>query len=377
MEVAIVGGGIGGLTTAIGLHKIGIKAHIYEQAPYFKPLGTGIGIGSNAMLALNELGVAHDILKSGMPLHDQQFLNANGKVMNTIDFRLLKNKFGEENIAIERSDLHQALFDAINPEYIHFNKKMTHFNQTKTDVTIHFNDQTSVKADYVIAADGIHSIFRQTLLPNSTPRYAGYTCWRGIAKIQNDVESHISSEAWSKDGRFGWAPLYNGYAYWFACINISKNDEYFKSLDQAAVAKQFSHYPKLVNRLINDTPDEYFLHHDIYDIKPLSTFVYQRVVLLGDAAHATSPNMGQGAGQAIEDAYWLTNAFVQSKTMEQAFNTYNKKRVNKTRKVIHRSRQIGKAAQWDNPFLIYLRNTVLPLIPEDVLFSRLQFLFKD
>ncbi|HLQ83554.1 MAG TPA: FAD-dependent monooxygenase [Pseudogracilibacillus sp.] len=376
MEVAIVGGGIGGLTTAIGLHKIGIKAHIYEQAPYFKPLGTGIGIGSNAMLALNELGVAHDILKSGMPLHDQQFLNANGKVMNTIDFRLLKNKFGEENIAIERSDLHQALFDAINPEYIHFNKKMTHFNQTKTDVTIHFNDQTSVKADYVIAADGIHSIFRQTLLPNSTPRYAGYTCWRGIAKIQNDVESHISSEAWSKDGRFGWAPLYNGYAYWFACINISKNDEYFKSLDQAAVAKQFSHYPKLVNRLINDTPDEYFLHHDIYDIKPLNNFIFNRICLLGDAAHATTPNMGQGAGQSIEDAYELMIALQETASIKEAFKQYNKKRVDKTRKVINLSRQIGWAAQWDNQFLITFRDSLFPLIPNTLLFKRLTFLFK-
>src|SRR5699024_4401413 len=118
--------------------------------------------------------------------------------------------------------------------------------------------------------------------------------------------------------------------------------------------KLFQHCPAPVGRLILDVQANSFLDHDIYDIKPLSTFVYQRVVLLVDSAHATRPNMGQGAVQAIEDAYWLTNAFVQSKTMEQAFNTYNKKRVNKTRKVIHRSRQIGKAAQWDNPFLIYL-----------------------
>src|SRR5699024_8328360 len=150
-------------------------------------------------------------------------------------------------------------------------------------------------------------------------------------------------------------------------------DEYLASLEPSGVAKLFQHFPAPVGRLIRDVQHNSFLHHDIYDIKPLSTFVYQRIVLLGDAAHATSPNMGQGAGQAIEDAYWLTNALVQSKTMEQAFNTYNKKRVNTTRKVIQRSRQIGKAAQWDNPFLIYLRDTVLPLIPEDVLFSRLQF----
>src|SRR5699024_7254408 len=172
-------------------------------------------------------------------------------------------------------------------------------------------------------------------------------------------------------------PLQNNEVYWFACVNAPELDEYLASLEPSGLAKLFQHFPAPVGRLIRDVQPNSFLHHDIYDIKHLSTFVYQHVDLLSDDDHETSHKMVQGAGQAIEDAYWLTNAFVQSKTMEQAFNTYNKKRVNKTRKVIHRSRQIGKAAQWDNPFLIYLRNTVLPLIPEDVLFSRLQFLFKD
>src|SRR5699024_10921807 len=183
-------------------------AHIYEQASTFKPLGTGIGIGSNAMLALNELGVAKDILKSGMPLHEQRFLDGNSNLMNTIDFTLLKEKFGEENIAIERSDLHHALFAAVDPAYFHFGKKVNSFNQTDEEVLINFKDDTSITADYVIAADGIHSIFRQTLVPDSKPRYAGYTCWRWIAKNKDDVDSHVSSEAWSKTGRFGWAPLY-------------------------------------------------------------------------------------------------------------------------------------------------------------------------
>lgn len=376
MEIVIVGGGIGGLATAIGLHKIGIKAHIYEQASTFKPLGTGIGIGSNAMLALNELGVAKDVLKTGMPLHEQQFLNGDSKVMNTIDFTLLKDKFGEENIAIERADLHHALFDAIDPKYFHFNKKVESFNQAKKDVTIYFADQTSITADYVIAADGIHSVFRQALIPESTPRYAGYTCWRGIAKIKDDVEPHVSSEAWSEYGRFGWAPLYNGYAYWFACINAPKNDEYYQSLDQSGVANQFSHFSPVVKRLIKETSNEDFLHHDIYDIKPLNNFIYNKICLLGDAAHATTPNMGQGAGQSIEDAYELMIALKNTSLIKDAFLTYNNKRVKKTKKVINLSRQIGWSAQWDHPLLILFRDRTFPLIPKSLLFKRLTFLFK-
>lgn len=377
MNIAIIGGGLGGLATAVGLHKIGIDAHVYEQTSSFKPLGAGIGIGSNVMLALKKLGVKEDILKSGMTLNEQRFLNGNFKVMNSIDFTLLKKRFGEENIAIERANLHKAILKTVNPAYIHFNKKVESFKQTSQNVILTFTDGTKKIVDYVIAADGINSIFRQCLVPNSTPRYAGYTCWRGITKNQNDVLLNLSSEAWSKQGRFGWAPLYNGDVYWFACVNAKENDSYYRSLEKSDLAKQFAHFSPTVKRLINDTYDACFLHHDIYDIKPLSTFIYDRICLLGDAAHATTPNMGQGAGQSIEDAYVLMNALKNTHTIADAFKQYDKKRVNKTKKVIKISRKIGWAAQWHNPLLINFRNTIFPLIPKSFLFSRLTFLFNQ
>lgn len=376
MKVAIIGGGIGGLAAAIGLHKIGLKAHVYEQARSLKPLGAGIGIGSNVMLALKKLGVSDDILKAGMTLKEQRFLNGNFKVMNTIDFSLLKKRFGEENITIQRADLHHALFAAIDPSYVYFGKKVDHFIQTDQKVTISFTDGTKENFDYVIAADGIHSIFRQTLLPSSTPRYAGYTCWRGISKNKNDVFPHISSEAWSRRGRFGWAPLHNGDVYWFACVNTKEGNPFYKKLNKSGVAEQFAYFSPIVKRLINETYDDYFLHHDIYDIKPLKTYIYDRICLLGDAAHATTPNMGQGAGQSIEDAYELMQALTNTPTVEAAFRQYDQRRLKKTRKVIKLSRQIGWAAQWDHPILVGFRNTVFPLIPKSLLFYRLTFLFK-
>lgn len=376
MNIAIIGGGIGGLAAAVGLHKIGIKAHVYEQAQSFKPLGAGIGIGSNVMLALNKLGVSEDILKYGMTLNEQRFLNGDFKVMNSIDFTLLKKRFGEENITIERADLHESLFNTIDPAYFHFNKKVERFEKTNQKITLRFTDGTEESMDYIIAADGIHSLFRQTLIPNRTPRYAGYTCWRGITKNQVDVPLHLSSEAWSKQGRFGWAPLYNGDVYWFACVNAKENDPHYHSLDKAEVAKRFAHLSPTVERMIKETEDDYFLHHDIYDIKPLPTFIYDRICLLGDAAHATTPNMGQGAGQSIEDAYELMNALKNMPTVADAFRQYDEKRVKKTKKVIQLSRQIGRAAQWDNPFLVGFRDTFFPLIPKSLLFWRLTFLFK-
>lgn len=377
MNIAIIGGGIGGLATAVGLQKLGINAHVYERTGSFKPLGAGIGIGSNVMLALQKLGVAGDILKSAMPLTEQRFLNGKFQVMNAIDFTMLKKRFGEENITIERADLHNALFSAVDPDTFHFNKRVESFSQSNDQVELSFADGTKETFDYVIAADGIHSIFRQTLVPNSTPRYAGYTCWRGITKNNDDVTPHVSSEAWSKKGRFGWAPLHNGDVYWFACINSEANNPVYEEFSKEDVADYFSFYSPVVERIIRETSDDYFLHHDIYDIKPLDTFVYNRICLLGDAAHATTPNMGQGAGQSIEDAYELMEAIDNTSTMKDACIQYDNIRVQKTKKVIQLSRQIGWAAQWDNSLLVGFRNRIFPLVPKSLLFWRLTFLFEN
>lgn len=375
MNIAIVGGGIGGLATAVGLQKIGIKFNVYERAESFKPLGAGIGIGSNVMSALRQLNVSDSILKVGMPLYEQRFLNEQFKIMNTIDFSLLKHKFGEETVTVERANLHESLYSKIDQSHIHFNKQVTTFKQSNKHVTLYFTDGTSAVADYVIAADGLNSVFRQSLLPSSKPRYAGYTCWRGITKNNEDILDHVSSEAWSKKGRFGWAPLYDDSVYWFACLNTRENDEYYRSLTKEGVAHQFNHYPNIVTKLIKETEDDYFLHHDIYDIKPLHNYVYNRICLLGDAAHATTPNMGQGAGQSIEDAFELMNAIKNTSLIKDAFILYNEKRIKKTKKVVNISRQIGAAAQCDNPLFVYFRDNVFPYIPSSLLFWRLTFLF--
>lgn len=375
MNIAIIGGGIGGFSTAIGLQKTGLNVHIYEQAKSFTPLGAGIGVGSNVMYALQHLGVGKKIIQSGMPLKEQRFFNGELNLMNKIDFSLLKKRYGEETITIERSNLHHALHTAIDPSNISFNMEVISFKQTNEKVTLYFANGQKKSYDYVIAADGIHSLFRQSLIPKSRPRYAGYTCWRGITKNNGDVEPHISSEAWSKNGRFGWAPLADGNVYWFACLNAPKNDQYYRSLDKSGISHQFQHFGPAIERLIRETKDQFLLHHDIYDIKPLRTFVYDRICLLGDAAHATTPNMGQGAGQAIEDAFTLTNTIKNISSIKNAFAQYNELRIKKANKVIKLSRQIGQIAQWDHSFLVQMRDTLFPYVPRSFLFWRLTFLF--
>ncbi len=375
VNIAIVGGGIGGLCAAVTLQKQGHEVHVFESAPVFHPIGAGIGIGSNAMQALMEIGVGEEIFRNGYILNTQVFQDMHGKVLNTIDFSVLKKMFGQENITIHRANLHRTFLENLKPNTIEYNKRCIRVEQNEHKVTAFFEDGTVFEAELLIAADGINSPIRQQLVPESKPRYAGYTCWRGITENNGRVKEFTSTELWSTKGRFGMAPMKDGFIYWFACINTSPKNPDFQYLKPKEVSFLFEHFPRVASDIIASTPEEKLLHHDISDIKPLRNFVFDRVVLLGDAAHATTPNMGQGAGQAIEDAIVLGNGFKQFEDIRSVLDFYNEKRVARTGKVIRLSRQIGAIAQISFSPIAAARDWIFPLLPSKSLLWRLKFLF--
>ncbi|MDN7240741.1 FAD-dependent monooxygenase [Planococcus sp. N028] len=375
MKIAIIGGGIGGLCTAVTLQKQGIPVQVYDSAPSFRPVGAGIGIGSNAMQALMDIGIGNDVFANGYELHSLVLQNEKGKPLKVASFSDFSKRSGQKNITIHRGDLHRTLIDALAPGTVQYGKKCVFVEQDTEKVTAFFEEGTPISADFLIAADGIHSPIRQKLLPESKPRYAGYTCWRGITDNNGRVEEYTSSELWSTKGRFGIAPMKGGRIYWFACINSTARNPLYQNLSPANIAQLFDHFPKYVPDIIANTPLEHILHHDILDIKPLRRFVYGKIVLLGDAAHATTPNMGQGAGQAIEDAIVLGNGFKRFKDPQKALKFYEDKRVARTAKVIRLSRQIGAAAQIRSRPLAAARDFLFPFVPSKLLQQRLKFLY--
>ncbi|WP_186321420.1 FAD-dependent monooxygenase [Bacillus sp. FJAT-22090] len=375
MDIAIIGGGIGGLCAAVALQKQGFSVKVYESSSTFQPVGAGIGIGSNAMQALMKIGVGEKIFQEGHILQAQVFQNAQGKTLNTIDFSILKERFGQENITIHRADLHRTFLEALKPNTVSYNKRCMNVEQLGEKVTAYFDDGMVVNADLLIAADGIHSSIRKKLVTNSLPRYSGYTCWRGITENNGRVDQFTSTEIWSTAGRFGMAPMKNGQVYWFACINAREQDPFYQKLERKEIANLFNDFPEIVTQIIRDTPTKLILHHDILDIQPLKQFSFGRIILLGDAAHATTPNMGQGAGQAIEDAIVLGNGFHQFEDLPKVLAFYEEKRVARTAKVINLSRQIGLTAQLRSKALASTRDFLFPFIPSKLLLWRLKFLF--
>ncbi|XZF14741.1 FAD-dependent monooxygenase [Chitinophagaceae bacterium MMS25-I14] len=359
---AIIGGGIAGLTTAIALNKFGINPVIFEAAPEIKPVGAGLLLASNAIKAFRKLGIAEEVMNEGWKLPGFCVYDGNGNVISETKTLFNKEK-DPDNFTIHRAALHKVLLSKIDLQYVFVNKKVASIQQGKENVTIHFTDESTYKTDYLVAADGINSVVRNTLLPGVKPRYAGYTCWRAV--IDNPgLQLDCTSETWDVKGRFGVAPSKNNKVYWFACINAPALSEKMKAFTIEDLQEHFKNFHGVVTALLGNTKTADLIWADIQDLKPLNRYAYGNVLLIGDAAHATTPNMGQGACQAIEDAVVLADELCKTSDVLEAFRSFEKRCLSRTHYIIKTSRAIGRIAQTESKLLAGLRNRIFGLLPQ-------------
>ncbi len=370
VRITIIGGGIAGLTCAIALKQAGFQPEIVEAAPNISAVGAGLVLAANAMKALKHISIEEDVVNKGRLLPAFSIYDSGGKVIMRTDSISLSQKYGVDNFAIHRADLHSLLLSKTNDLIVNTNRQAVDFIQKPDSVIIHFKDGTQLETDFLIVADGIHSAIRQKLIPNSLPRYAGYTCWRAVIESSN-LKITETSETWGTEGRFGIVPLKENKIYWFACINAPEKDEKMKKFTISDLRIHFKHFHPTIPDVLWETPNEALIHNDILDIKPLSQFAHGRIVLIGDAAHATTPNLGQGACQAIEDAVILGEMMKKNADIRTAFLQFEQKRLGRTRYIVNTSRRLGELAQTSNSFAASLRNFFFRLIPESV--SRQQF----
>jgi 2-polyprenyl-6-methoxyphenol hydroxylase-like FAD-dependent oxidoreductase len=373
---AIVGGGIGGLTLAIALQRKGYQVTVYENAQELKPLGAGLVLAANAVKALMEIGISDEVLQAGKILQSFQVKDIDGNILTESNAEHLSRKFGVvNNFTIHRGDLHRVLQNLLQPGTVQLGKGCVSFQKHNDHVSLTFHDGTSATANYAIACDGIHSSIRKALLPDSYPRYAGYTCYRGIIEhIPPHLNIEASSETWGPGKRFGIVPLSDNRLYWFACINAKAGDPTMQQLKSKELLDQFKDFHSPVGEILALTPNDKIIWNDIIDIKPLKKFAFGNIALMGDAAHATTPNMGQGACMAIEDAAVLANCIEHYPSVEEAFTQFEKKRIPRTSTIVNTSWRIGQMAQLENRVLIAIRNFALKRTPQSFTEKQVRFL---
>jgi 2-polyprenyl-6-methoxyphenol hydroxylase-like FAD-dependent oxidoreductase len=368
----IVGAGIGGLTAACALRRIGWQVTVHEQAPAIAPVGAGVGIAPNAVKALDHLGLGAALRDHGRLQDGLEIRLRHGTRIAHLPGSDIERRYGAPFHALHRATLHRLLMAGLDPAALHLGhraERVVHGRGGATVVMRTPQGTTSRTADLVVVADGVGSPLRAALLPDYPgPAYAGYTVWRGLVPPERAERlgvAPILSETWGRGARFGVAVIDGGQIYWFACESVPEHATPAHGL--GALAARFAGWHPPIAELLAATPEHTLLRHDVYYLRDrLPGFTHGRVVLLGDAAHAVTPDIGQGACLAIEDAVTLAAA-IEEAGVEAGLRAYDTLRRPRTEQMARASGRLGRILQTRNPAAALLRDSLASAMPTSLL----------
>lgn len=355
MRVAVIGAGIGGLTVAAGLCADGHEVVVYERRDEPGAVGAGLTLFGNAFGALDAIGLGETVRQVSSDAIAR--MRAGQRVPSGDWLVSMPSAMVPTLRSLHRAKLHRALAEALPGGSLRLGQSATLAADGEPVVTV---DGAEERFDLVIAADGLRSVARARLGLDRGVRYAGYTAWRGVTAAGVDVGGE-AGETWGRGSIFGIVPLPDERVYCFATESTAAGQSAEDERD--AVRDRFGSWHAPILACIDATPPGAVLRHDIYDLARIpASFVQGRTVLLGDAAHGMTPNLGQGAGQAIEDAATLI-LLLRSGDPDAALSSYDALRRKRTRAIWRQSRLMGKVAQASHPIGAGIRDALLRATP--------------
>ena len=353
-DIAIIGGGIAGLTLAVSLRNTRFKCHIFEKNEEFKEIGAAISVFPNALRVLQQYGLMNELIEVGGTITKIFMKTDKGEILAQTEPR-----YQLPALCMHRADLHAILLKHADATFYTGHELSSFQNTPEGKVSVSFKNGVFKIFDAVVGADGINSVVRQSIIGDGKPVFRGYNIWRGIA--ESDFDIGYASESYGKGKRVGIVPIRDGQYGWWATAN-----EKFMVSDEPEGTRQkllrlFGdwHYP--IQDLI--LKSGHIIKNSLSDRIPVRGWSKGNCTLLGDAAHPTTPNLGQGGCLAIEGAYILGEMIKKYGITESIFERYESLHYHRAKNIVEDSLQLGKVGQLENSLAVYIRNLILGSTP--------------
>lgn len=343
MNITIIGAGMAGLTTGIALKKFGHQVSIYEQAEQILPVGAAISLWSNGVKCLNYLGLTDQVAQLGGQMDNLAYVDGlTGDVMTQFSLDPLIEEVGQRPYPVSRAELQNMLMDEFGHADIHLGKKMVALNDDGQQVTVSFADGSEIQTDLLVGADGTHSMTRAYVLGENVPRrYAGYVNWNGLVEVSEDLAPADQWTTFVGEGkRASLMPVANNRFYFFFDVPLPVGLENERSQYKTLLKEYFKDWCPQVQKLIEAIDEQRTNRVEIHDIEPFADFYKGNVVIVGDAAHSTTPDIGQGGCQAMEDAIYLARALqINTLGLQDSLRRYQNKRNERANELVLRARK--------------------------------------
>jgi 2-polyprenyl-6-methoxyphenol hydroxylase-like FAD-dependent oxidoreductase len=356
MRAIVIGSGIGGLSCAIGLRKIGWDVALYERAPELREVGAGIMIWANGMRAFDALGVGESIRAITQPGVRITLAVRNGRRLQlAAEAGRFEKALGYSPFVgfIHRAELVGTLASHLPSGMARYGHECTGVELRERRVAVRFANGHADEADLLVGADGIRSAVRAALFGAPVLRYAGYTCWRGVCPRPAAIRPGDVLLWTGRGAQVGINTLTRDRVYWFATKNAPADG---RSEDECAAALHlFRDWAEPLPELIA-TSGKQVIRADIIDRPPSRPWAKGRAVVVGDAAHPTTPNFGQGGGMAIEDAVVLARCLAAGPDPEAALLAFEAERYPRTSAVTNEAWRFGRMLQWESRTSVWFRD---------------------
>lgn len=365
MKVIVIGGGIGGLSAAIALRAAGAEVSVFERRDDARKINAGAGmvLWHNAMRALQRIDVASRLTARGSPLERAEWQSANGGMLASWPVDETARALQAPALGVRRANLHQVLGASLPDSVVHLDMECTGFVEDGAGVTARFADGHEERGDVLVGADGINSAVRAQLLGRERPRYAGYALWFGIVEPGRlRAPAPTFREVAGPGARVFFFPVGEGWHYWSAVRNAPEGGEDPEHGVKDVLLASHRGWPDPVEELLAATDEVTIYRRDIVDRSPVKHWGTGRVTLLGDAAHPITPNLGQGAAQAIESAVALTDSLGAGHDVGAALRAYEARRMSRTAALTRRAWLIGAMGRWENPLACRMREQVMKAV---------------